>query len=237
MKTLLFFTLLVCAVSADVSCLTIAWWSPIGGLICYLIPEQFNEAETAVAQQINTTVHQAKNAADFTLHNNPFTLGYDYLSTANSQGLHAANTQFEQKARNISQVTLGFAKESVSQALTIVELASFGMIVECIEFQAVQQGISAAYQAAGGQGISSTPSDGTNIATTSTDSTVTTSPPLSSIAPTEKRYPTSVQLASFVNSTSVYLNRRQWAIGPNSKRAANIPLLWDQSKTIDAISD
>lgn len=181
MKTLLFFTLLVCAVSADVSCLTIAWWSPIGGLICYLIPEQFNEAETAVAQQINTTVHQAKNAADFTLHNNPFTLGFDYLSTANSQGLNAANTQFEQKAHNISQVTLGFAKESVSQALTIVELASFGMIVDCIEYQAVQQGISAAYQAAGGQGISNTPSDGTNIATDGTDGTGTTSPPLSRI--------------------------------------------------------
>ena len=178
MKTLLFFSLLVCAVSADVSCLTIAWWSPIGGLICYLIPEQFNEAETAVAQQINTTVHQAKNAADFTLHNNPFTLGFDYLSTANSQGLNAANTQFEQKAYNISQVTLGFAKETVSQALTIVELASFGMIVDCIEFQAVQQGISAAYQAAGGQGISNTPSDGTNLATSSTYGTGTTSPPL-----------------------------------------------------------
>ena len=150
MKVILILTLLLRAVCAEVSCLAIAWWSPIGGLICYLIPEEFNEAETAVVQQVNTTIHQAENAVDFTLHNNPVTLAYDYLSTANQQGLTAANNQLEQKAYNISQVTLGFAKETLSQTLTIVQLASFGTIVDCIEYQAVSQGISAAYRSAGG---------------------------------------------------------------------------------------
>lgn len=141
--------------AVDVSCLTIAWWSPIGGLICALAPPSttnavagaFDAATTKVIDEAKTIISQAENAIDYSINYNPITLTYNFVDTASREGIAAANVQLRQEAQNISQVTIGFAKETASQGLTIVQLAKWPQLVGCVVQRGAAAGISGAYDA------------------------------------------------------------------------------------------
>lgn len=150
MKAFLILVVLLRAANAEIACLTIAWWSPIAGLICALSPAAHSAIDTAaekVVEEVKTTISQAENAADFSLNYNPITLTYNFIDTASREGIAAANSQLGQEARNISQVSIGFTKETVSQVMTVVQLTKLQNIAYCVVSKGQEAGIRGAYEA------------------------------------------------------------------------------------------
>lgn len=117
--------LLVHAHAIDLTCLT---WDVVllpAGLFCHFKRNDFNAVENATANAVTQAANDAYDVGKFEVKHHPVYLAYDYAKTTAASGTTAANQQLGQQVKDVLNLDIGFGKEGVNTAVTIVELRYF----------------------------------------------------------------------------------------------------------------
>ena len=126
--------------SADAGNVTCSTWtllSPTAFLLCHFTPSIYSAVEHDVVRAVEAVADRVKALIEFDISIHPITLAYDYVTTAEQEGVNAANSQLKEAGSNFTQATIGFGKQATSIGLSIYQLSTWSDINYCLASQAV----------------------------------------------------------------------------------------------------
>ena len=135
---------------AELTCLQWAFISPLVSAMCCFTPSTAGKVEdtaktvgTATIAGVKSAVDDVKDLVQFELTHNVVSVAYNFGNIAHNSGWSSAQEYLKNTTQDDAEVALGFAKESIQQAYTIMNLQNWNDFAYCAIKDATKQAISA----------------------------------------------------------------------------------------------
>ena len=117
---------------ADLTCLEWTFFSPAAGLFCHFAPSKFSKVENHTVTSVKSAAQEVENLLKFDVKHAPIIVAFEYTSTLKNQHSFApANAQLRDVSAEYLNVTIGFAKESANQVVSLFNVLDWSDVAIC----------------------------------------------------------------------------------------------------------